>query len=110
MEETYSFGIKGNALQWLNSYPFGRSQFVVCRDSASELRHLCLGSRKGRSWVQLNIFIINMSKACHNSDVALIVDDTEIHLSSKVVGEAEYRINYDLRTLITVLFVTRKRR
>ena len=55
-----------------------------------------LESRKGRSWVQLNIYIINMSKACHNSDVALILDDTEIHRSSKVVGEAEYRINYDL--------------
>ena len=54
-----------------------------------------LESRKGRSWVQLNIYIINMSKACHNSDVALILDDTEIHRSSKVVGEAEYRINYD---------------
>ena len=54
-----------------------------------------LESRKGRSWVQLNIYIINISKACHNSDVALILDDTEIHRSSKVVGEAEYRINYD---------------
>ena len=65
-----------------------------------------LESRKGRSRVQLNIYIINMSKACHNSDAALIVDDTEIHLSSQVLGEAEY----DLRSLITVLFVTRKRR
>ena len=54
-----------------------------------------LESHKGRSWVQLNIYIINISKACHNSDVALILDDTEIHRSSKVVGEAEYRINYD---------------
>ena len=34
-----------------------------------------------------------MSKACHNSDVALFADDTEIHFSSKVVGESEYRIN-----------------
>ena len=33
-----SYGIKGNTLQWFNSYLLGRSQFVVCRDSASELR------------------------------------------------------------------------
>ena len=32
-----------------------------------------------------------MSKACHNSDVALIADDIEIHssFSSKDVGEAK---------------------
>ena len=34
-----------------------------------------------------------MSKACHNSNVTLFADDTKIHFSSKVVGEAEYRIN-----------------
>ena len=32
-----SYGIKRNALQWFNSYLLGRSQFVVCRDSSSEL-------------------------------------------------------------------------
>ena len=33
-----SYGIKGNVLQWFNSYLFiGRSQFVVCRDCSSEL-------------------------------------------------------------------------
>ena len=47
VKETYSFGIKGNALQWLNSYPFGRSQFVVCGDSVSELRHLPFGVPQG---------------------------------------------------------------
>ena len=38
-----SYGIKGNALRWVNSYLLGRSQFVVCSDSGSELRHLPFG-------------------------------------------------------------------
>ena len=42
-----SYGIKGNALKWFNSYLLGRSQFVVCRDSASELRHLPFGVPQG---------------------------------------------------------------
>ena len=112
-----SYGIKGNALQWFNSYLLGRSQFVVCRDSASELRHLPFGVPQG-SVVGPNLFNIhinNISKECHNSDVALFADDTEIQFSSEGVGEAEYRINEDFKSFnsgspITVLFVTRKGR
>ena len=40
-----SFGIKGNALLRFNSHLLGRSEFVVCRDSASELRLLPFGVR-----------------------------------------------------------------
>ena len=58
-----------------------------------------LESRKDLSWV-LNIhnFINNIAKACHNSGVALFADDTEIRLSSKDVGKAEYIINKDLKS------------
>ena len=53
---------------------------------------------KDRSWV-LNIQINNISKACHNSGVALFADDTEIHFSSKDLGKAEYIINKDLKSI-----------
>ena len=49
-----SYGIKGNALQWVNSYLLGRSQFVVCVVTpvlSSDISRL--ESRKGRSGVQL---------------------------------------------------------
>lgn len=35
-----SYGIKENTLQWFKSYLSGRSQCVVCKDSASELQNL----------------------------------------------------------------------
>ena len=38
-----SYGIKGNSLQWVNSYLLGRSPFVVYSDSGSELPHLPFG-------------------------------------------------------------------
>ena len=41
----------------------------------------------------------NISKTCHNSDVALFADDTEFHFSSKEVGKSEYRIKKDLRSI-----------
>ena len=40
-----SYGIKGNALLRFNSHLLARSEFVVCRDSASELRLLPFGVR-----------------------------------------------------------------
>ena len=46
-----------------------------------------------------NIHINNISKTCHNSDVALIADDTQIHFSSKGVGKAEYRMKEDLKSI-----------
>ena len=95
-----SYGIKGNALQWVNSYLLGRSQFVVCNDSGSELRHLPgvpQGSVLGPTL--FNIHINKVSKACHNSDVALFADNTEIHFSFKDVGEAKYIINEDLKSI-----------
>ena len=96
-----SYGIKGNALQWVNSYLLGRSQFVVCSDSGSELRHLPFGVPQGSVLgpTLFNIHINNVSKACHNSDVALFADNTEIHFSFKDVGEAEYIINEDLKSI-----------
>ena len=45
------------------------------------------------------IHVHNISKTCHNSDVALFADDTDIRIASKVVGEAEYRINEDLKSI-----------
>ena len=42
-----SYGIKGNTLQWFNSYLLGRSQFVVCRDSSSEPQLLPFGVPQG---------------------------------------------------------------
>ena len=88
-----SYGIKGNSLQWINSYLLGRSQFVVCIDSGSELRHLPFGPfgvPQGSVLVPtlFNIHINNVSKACHSSDVALFAEHTEIHFSFKDVGEA----------------------
>ena len=103
-----SYGIKGikgimesYGIQWVNSYLFGRSQFVVCRDSSSELRHLPFGVPQGSvlGTTLFNINIKNISKTCHNSDFALFAYDTEIHFSSKDVGKAEYRINEDLRSI-----------
>jgi len=45
------------------------------------------------------IHINNISKAFHNSDFALFADNTDIRIGSKVVGEAEYRINEDLKSI-----------
>ena len=58
-------------------------------------------SRKGMvlGATLFNIHINNISKACHNSDVALIADDTQIHFSSKDAGKAEYRMNEDLKSI-----------
>ena len=85
----------------VNSYLLGRSQFVVCSDSGSELRHLPFGVPQGSVLgpTLFNIHINNVSKACHNSDVALFADNTEIHFSFKDVGEAEYIINEDLKSI-----------
>ena len=57
-------------------------------DSSSELRHLPFGVPQGSVLgpTLFNIHINNISKECHNSDVALFADDTEIQFSSEDVG------------------------
>ena len=69
-----SYRIKGNALQLFNSYLLGRSQFVVCRDSSSELRHLPFGvpHRSVLGPTLFNIHINNISKACHNLTILML--------------------------------------
>ena len=96
-----SYGIKGNTLQWFNSHLLGRSQFVVCRDSSSEPQLLPFGVPQGSvlGTTLFNIHINNISKTCHNSDVALFADNTEFHFSSKDVGKAENRIIEDIRSI-----------
>ena len=95
-----SYGIKGNALQRFNSYLLGRSEFAVRRDSIVELRFhpfgVPQGSFLGPTLFDIHINNISIKIACHNFDVALFADDTEIHFSSNDVGEAEYKINKDL--------------
>ena len=93
-----SYGIKGNALQWVNSYLLGRSQFVVCSDSGSELRHLPFGVPQGSVLgpTLFNIHINNVSKACHNSDVALFAGNTANTNSQEQRIGTSYLMNYGL--------------
>ena len=61
-----------------------------------------------------NIYINNISKACHTSTVSLYADDTEMHSSSKNIDLAEYNVKEDLRSVRhwfrgNGLFVAQKR-
>ena len=46
-----------------------------------------------------NIYINNISKACHTSTVSLYADDTEMHSSSKDIDLAEHNVNEDLKSV-----------
>ena len=123
-----SYGIKGNARQWFNSYLLGRSQFVVCRDSASELRHLPFGVPQGSVLgpTLLNIHINNISKETiaisftileHVTILMLLYLQTipRFSLAPKALARPSTELTRILKaltsgSLITVLFVTRKGR
>ena len=78
------YGIKGSEQDCFRSYLSERSQFVSLGGTESQRRKISHGVPQGSVLgpTLFSIHINGISAACHNYDVVLYADDTEIHAIS----------------------------
>ena len=81
--ETY--GIRGNVLEWFNSYISNRSQYTYYKGMKSSLKDICCGVPQGSILGPL-LFIIYMNDiyfVSDKADIILFADDTNIFFKHK---------------------------
>ena len=65
----YHYGIRGNALQWFESYMSERKQFVSYNVASSSMKTVCCGVPQGSLLgpISFLLYINDLSNACKNT-------------------------------------------
>ena len=98
LRKLYAYGIRGTMLKWIESYLYGRTQYVVFDGQESEIHGVQCGVPKGSilgSILGPLLFILYMNDSCNVSDIFFAImyaDDTSLVVNGK-----------DLNTLIQLL-------
>ena len=96
-----NYGIRGNALKWLNSYLANRKQFVQINDTSSCLLDIICGVPQG-SILGPKLFILYMNDICNVSNILrfiLFADDTNAFKSGFNINELADSITCELEKL-----------
>ena len=95
-----AYGIRGNVLNWFNSYLQGRKQRVIIKNSTSALHDVSAGVPQ-RSVLEPLLFIIYINDIAEKliSLCRLFADDTSFSFSSQDELQIQSVIDHDLREL-----------
>ena len=92
------YGIRGLALEWFQSYLSDRTQYVIFKETDSDLMDIQWGVPQGSVLGPL-LFIIytnDLPISLKHSKCILFADDTTIYYSAKELTDIYNKINYDL--------------
>ena len=96
-----NYGVRGNALNWFQSYLLDRKQFVHVNNTSSKTETIKDGAPQGSILGPLLfiIFINDLHHAIPYSTVHHFADDTNLLLSNKSLKKLTLNMNHDLTCL-----------
>ena len=102
LQKLYHYGIRGNALQWFNSYLSNRYQYVNYNNTSSDMKLITCGVPQGSILGPL-LFLLYINDISSVSSILfsiLFADDTTLFYSSKNLQELSDVINNELSKMI----------
>jgi len=100
IEKLKSCGIKGNLLDWFNSFLSGRSQRVVINGHKSDIKSVTAGVPQGSVLGPLMFLVyINDSLNGISSNMRLFADDTSLYIIIGNPDTVASLLNHDLATI-----------
>ena len=109
LQKLYHYGIRGNALQWFNSYLSNRHQYVNYNNTSSDMKLITCGVPQGSIFGPL-LFLLYINDIASVSSILfsiLFADDTTLFYSSKNLHELSDVVNNELSKMIEWLNANR---
>ena len=109
LDKLRNYGIRGIALQWIQSYHSNRSQFVTCNNTRSNFMDILCGVPQGSILGPL-LFIIYINDIVNVSEklkFILFADDTNVFFSSENKVNLKHDIEIELKKLVTWLEINK---
>ena len=102
LNKLYHYGIRGNALQWFNSYLTNRYQYVKYNNTPSDMKKITCGVPQGSILGPL-LFLLYINDIASVSNILssiLFADDTTLFCSSKNLHELTAIVNNELGNIM----------
>ena len=109
LQKLYHYGIRGNALQWFNSYLSNRHQYVNYNNTSSDMKLITCGVPQGSILGPL-LFLLYINDIASVSSILfsiLFADDTTLFYGSKNLQELSEVVNNELSKMIEWLNASR---
>ena len=103
LKKLYHYGIRGNALKWIQSYLYSREQFVTVNGHDSEKRTIKYGVPQGSILGPLLfvVYIIDIPEVFNAAKFILYADDANIIITADNVDELERKLIALSNALVT---------
>ena len=99
MKKLYHYGIRGNALEWFESYFSGRQQYVTHNGLSSSTKYIKCGVPQGSILGPLLslVYINDLQRVCKSSTPILFADDTNLFYKNPDKSIPEDQLNNELK-------------